>query len=90
MEMSEVGGRQCTDSQDLYPEVRGEVGDSIQTLRISIKRSDGRWEHTVKPLRTSILMSEGRWETVSRDSGPLSKHPRGGGNTLVHTDRTSI
>ena len=30
------GGRQCTDTQDLYPKVTGEVGDNVQTLRTSI------------------------------------------------------
>ena len=30
------GGRQCTHTQDLYLKVRGEVGDSIETLRTSL------------------------------------------------------
>ena len=30
------GGRQCTDTQDLYLKVRGEVGDSVHTLMSSI------------------------------------------------------
>ena len=31
-----VGGRQCTDTLDLYLKVTGEVGGSVQTLRTSI------------------------------------------------------
>ena len=39
------GGIQCRDTQDLYLNVRGEVGDSLQTLRTSIYTSEGSWEH---------------------------------------------
>ena len=44
---------------------------SVHTLKTSIFRSEGRWEHSVQTLRTSVLWSEGWWETVHRHSGPL-------------------
>ena len=30
-------------TQDFHPQVRGEVGDGVQTVRTSIQRSEGRW-----------------------------------------------
>ena len=39
------GGSQCRDTQDLYLNVRGELRDSVQTLRASIHTLEGRWEH---------------------------------------------
>ena len=48
---------QCRDTQALYLKDRGVVGDSVQTLRSSIRRSERRWENVYT---YSGLLSKGQ------------------------------
>ena len=83
-------GRQCTDTQDLYLNVRGEVGDTVQTLRTSIQTSEGRWETVYTHSAPLSKGQRGFGTTVYRHSGPLDEGQRGGGRHYTDTQDLSV
>ena len=81
---------QVSHTLDLYLMVRGEMGDSVQTLRTSIQTSEGRWETVYTHSAPLSKGQRGFGTTVYRHSGPLSKGQRGGGRHYTDTQDLSV
>ena len=79
------GGRQCTDTQDLYLKVRGDLKPQCTDTQDLYMKVRGEVADSVQTLRTSIQWSEGRLEIGYRHSGPLCKGKRRGGRHCTDT-----
>ena len=82
-------GTQCRDTQDFYLKLRGEVGDSVQTLRTSIKSSEGSWE-TVYRHSGPVSKGQRGGGRQCTDTQDLYLKVRGELGDSVQTLRTSI
>ena len=89
LKVREQVGTQFTDTQDLYLKVTGEVGDSVQTLRTSIERSEGRWE-TVGGHSGPLSKGQRGGGRQCTDTQHLYLKVRGEVGDSVQTLRTSI
>ena len=76
------GRRQCTDTQDGYVKLRGEVGSQCTDTQNLYPVVRGEVGDRVQTLRTSMYRKEERRETLYRHSGLLCKGQMGGGNTV--------
>ena len=63
-------------TQDFHPQVRGEVGDGVQTVRTSIQRSEGRWAQCTETM-DFYLKVKGKMDTQYRDTQDVYLRVRG-------------